>query len=130
MKDKERKIDETKITGFFDDGTEFNGELKFKGSFRIDGYFQGPDRFRVPSDHRRAGQGRSRRQRRPLSSSTANSGARSRPPRRSRSTTAAASSGRSRRPSWSSKKAPIFEANCQTLESKSTEDEIKSIIEQ
>lgn len=42
MKDvKRRDMDETKITGFFDDGTEFNGQLKFKGSFRIDGYFQG-----------------------------------------------------------------------------------------
>ena len=46
MKDKERKIDETKISGFFDDGTEFNGELKFKGSFRIDGFFRG----RIESD--------------------------------------------------------------------------------
>ncbi len=46
MKDKERKIDETKISGFFDDGTEFNGELKFKGSFRVDGYFRG----RIESD--------------------------------------------------------------------------------
>lgn len=46
MKEKERKIDETKITGFFDDGTEFNGELKFRGSFRVDGFFRG----RIESD--------------------------------------------------------------------------------
>jgi len=41
MKDKRKEMEETKITGFFDNGTEFKGELKFKGSFRIDGYFQG-----------------------------------------------------------------------------------------
>jgi cytoskeletal protein CcmA (bactofilin family) len=34
-------MSENRITGFFDDGTEFDGELKFKGSFRIDGYFKG-----------------------------------------------------------------------------------------
>ena len=41
MKDKRKEMEETKITGFFDNGTEFKGDLKFKGSFRIDGYFQG-----------------------------------------------------------------------------------------
>ncbi len=42
MKDvKERRVDESKITGFFDDGTEFNGDLKFAGSFRVDGSFKG-----------------------------------------------------------------------------------------
>ncbi|HCS49721.1 MAG: hypothetical protein A2V45_02340 [Candidatus Aminicenantes bacterium RBG_19FT_COMBO_58_17] len=43
MKEKERKreYDEQKITGFFDKDTEFKGELSFKGSFRIDGYFKG-----------------------------------------------------------------------------------------
>lgn len=43
MKDKERKreYDEQKITGFFDKDTRFKGELSFKGSFRIDGHFQG-----------------------------------------------------------------------------------------
>ncbi len=43
MKDKERKreYDEQKITGFFDKDTEFKGDLSFKGSFRIDGYFKG-----------------------------------------------------------------------------------------
>lgn len=32
---------ESKLTGFFDDGTEIEGQLKFKGSFRIDGSFKG-----------------------------------------------------------------------------------------
>jgi cytoskeletal protein CcmA (bactofilin family) len=43
MKEKERKreYDEQKITGFFDKDTEFKGDLTFKGSFRIDGYFKG-----------------------------------------------------------------------------------------
>ena len=44
MKDfKEKKGDwnEAKLSGFFDDGTEFQGELKFKGSFRADGFFKG-----------------------------------------------------------------------------------------
>jgi cytoskeletal protein CcmA (bactofilin family) len=43
MKEKERKreYDEQKITGFFDKDTEFKGELSFKGSFRIDGFFKG-----------------------------------------------------------------------------------------
>jgi len=38
---KDKKVDETKITGFFDEGTEFNGTLKFVGSFRIDGFYKG-----------------------------------------------------------------------------------------
>jgi cytoskeletal protein CcmA (bactofilin family) len=42
MKDVKRKdMDENRITGFIDEGTEFTGELKFKGSFRVDGYFNG-----------------------------------------------------------------------------------------
>ncbi|MHB8053691.1 MAG: bactofilin family protein [Candidatus Aminicenantales bacterium] len=43
MKDSKPKPEwnESKLTGFFDDGTEFEGELKFKGSFRIDGFFKG-----------------------------------------------------------------------------------------
>lgn len=45
MKDKEkerkREYDEHKITGFFDRDTEFNGDLTFRGSFRIDGQFKG-----------------------------------------------------------------------------------------
>jgi len=38
---KDKKIDEGKISGFLDEGTEFNGTLKFVGSFRIDGYYKG-----------------------------------------------------------------------------------------
>lgn len=43
MKETKSKTEwnESKLTGFFDDGTEIEGELKFKGSFRIDGYFKG-----------------------------------------------------------------------------------------
>jgi cytoskeletal protein CcmA (bactofilin family) len=42
MKEAKRKeMDDGKITGFFDDGTEFHGDLKFRGSFRLDGYFKG-----------------------------------------------------------------------------------------
>jgi cytoskeletal protein CcmA (bactofilin family) len=42
MKDAKRpEPDQGRITGFFDDSTEFNGELSFSGSFRIDGYFKG-----------------------------------------------------------------------------------------
>jgi cytoskeletal protein CcmA (bactofilin family) len=41
MKEKRKEYDENKITGFFDKDTEFKGELTFKGSFRIDGYFKG-----------------------------------------------------------------------------------------
>ncbi len=41
MKDKKREYEENKITGFFDKDTEFKGDLSFKGSFRIDGYFKG-----------------------------------------------------------------------------------------
>jgi len=40
-KDRKREYDEQKITGFFDKDTEFKGDLSFKGSFRIDGYFKG-----------------------------------------------------------------------------------------
>ena len=42
-KEKERKYDisEGKMTGFFDQDTSFNGDLTFKGSFRIDGNFKG-----------------------------------------------------------------------------------------
>jgi cytoskeletal protein CcmA (bactofilin family) len=43
---KDKKIDEHKITGYFDDGSEFDGTLKFRGSFRIDGFFKG----RIESD--------------------------------------------------------------------------------
>ncbi len=41
MKDKKKDYEDNKITGFFDKDTEFKGDLSFKGSFRIDGYFKG-----------------------------------------------------------------------------------------
>lgn len=41
VKEKKREWNESKLSGFFDDGTEIQGELKFKGSFRIDGFFKG-----------------------------------------------------------------------------------------
>jgi len=41
MKDRKREFDETKITGFFDKDTKINGDLKFQGTFRIDGLFKG-----------------------------------------------------------------------------------------
>lgn len=43
---KDRKMDDHKITGYFDDGSEFDGTLRFHGSFRIDGFFKG----RIESD--------------------------------------------------------------------------------
>jgi cytoskeletal protein CcmA (bactofilin family) len=46
MKDKEKEkeretMDESRLAGLIDHGTELKGELNFKGSFRIEGYFQG-----------------------------------------------------------------------------------------
>lgn len=47
MKDKEKEkgreimTDESRLAGLIDQGTELKGELNFKGSFRIEGYFQG-----------------------------------------------------------------------------------------
>jgi len=41
MKDRKIELDEGKISGFFDRDSEFNGELNFRGSFRIDGFFKG-----------------------------------------------------------------------------------------
>lgn len=41
MKDRKIEMDEGKISGFFDRDSEFNGELSFRGSFRIDGNFKG-----------------------------------------------------------------------------------------
>jgi len=41
MKERRREIDDIKITGFFDKDTTINGDLKFHGSFRIDGDFKG-----------------------------------------------------------------------------------------
>lgn len=38
---EEKTIDENKLTGFFDKNTDIKGDLSFKGSFRIDGHFQG-----------------------------------------------------------------------------------------
>lgn len=41
MKEKKSEMDLKKITGFFDKNTEIEGDLSFKGSFRIDGHFKG-----------------------------------------------------------------------------------------
>ena len=43
MKDKEnpREFYESKISGLLDQETEFNGDLFFRGSFRIEGNFKG-----------------------------------------------------------------------------------------
>ena len=41
MKERKVEIDETKITGFLAKETEIKGDLSFKGSFRIDGFFKG-----------------------------------------------------------------------------------------
>ncbi len=41
MEDRKREIDENKMTGFFDKDTHIDGDLSFKGSFRIDGSFKG-----------------------------------------------------------------------------------------
>lgn len=41
MKERRREVDESKITGFFDKDTHIRGDLEFKGSFRIDGHFNG-----------------------------------------------------------------------------------------
>jgi len=50
MKEKEREkekvrereiVEESRLAGLVDQGTELKGELSFKGSFRIEGYFQG-----------------------------------------------------------------------------------------
>jgi cytoskeletal protein CcmA (bactofilin family) len=41
MKERQKEIDEGRITGFFDKDTEIKGDLKFKRSFRIDGRFKG-----------------------------------------------------------------------------------------
>jgi len=40
-KDKSRDFMETKLAGLIDQGTEMNGDLFFKGSFRIEGVFKG-----------------------------------------------------------------------------------------
>lgn len=41
MKDKEKEIVDSKIAGLIDQGTELKGDLTFKGSFRVEGYFKG-----------------------------------------------------------------------------------------
>jgi len=41
MKDKPRELNETKLAGLIDMESEFTGDLVFKGSFRIEGYFKG-----------------------------------------------------------------------------------------
>ena len=41
MKDKPRELNETKLAGLIDVESEFKGDLSFKGSFRIEGYFKG-----------------------------------------------------------------------------------------
>ena len=38
---KDKRIDEDKLSGFLDAGTVFDGTMKFRGSFRIDGEFKG-----------------------------------------------------------------------------------------
>jgi cytoskeletal protein CcmA (bactofilin family) len=41
MKDKPREMNEAKLAGLIDVESEFKGDLVFKGSFRIEGYFKG-----------------------------------------------------------------------------------------
>jgi len=41
MKDKPREIEEDRLAGLIETGSEFKGDLTFKGSFRIEGLFQG-----------------------------------------------------------------------------------------
>jgi len=44
MKEKEKIreiVEDSRLAGLIDQGTELKGELNFKGSFRIEGYFQG-----------------------------------------------------------------------------------------
>ncbi|MCJ7679198.1 MAG: polymer-forming cytoskeletal protein [Candidatus Aminicenantes bacterium] len=41
MKERPKEIEDGRITGFFDKDTEIQGDLQFKGSFRIDGRFKG-----------------------------------------------------------------------------------------
>lgn len=41
MKDKPRELGESRLAGLIDVESEFRGDLIFKGSFRIEGYFKG-----------------------------------------------------------------------------------------
>jgi cytoskeletal protein CcmA (bactofilin family) len=128
MKDKERKVDESKISGFFDDGTQFDGELKFSGSFRVDGYFKGRiesdsqliigERGKVEADIRVGfalinGEFRG----------TIEASERIEIHSRGRVF------GTIRTPKLVIVEGAYLEANCQTLESKSDEDESKAIVE-
>jgi cytoskeletal protein CcmA (bactofilin family) len=129
MKDKERKVDETKITGFFDDGTEFNGELKFKGSFRVDGFFRG----RIDSEsHLIIGERGKVEADVHVAFALINGEfkgtivATERIEIHSRGRVF----GTIQTPTLVIEEGAYLEASCQTLESKSTEEEIKSIIEQ
>ena len=38
---KDKKVDENKLSGFLDEGAEFDGTMRFRGSFRLDGEFKG-----------------------------------------------------------------------------------------
>jgi cytoskeletal protein CcmA (bactofilin family) len=40
-KNRETMIESSEITGFLDEGTEFVGEMKFGGTMRIDGKYEG-----------------------------------------------------------------------------------------
>ncbi len=129
MKDvKDRKVDESKISGFFDDGTEFNGELKFTGSFRVDGFFKGRiesesqliigERGKVEADAKVGfalinGEFRGTIQ------------ASERVEIHSRGRVF----GTIQTPKLIIAEGAYLEANCQTLEAKPAEEEIKSIIE-
>ncbi len=41
MKDRPKEMEEAKLAGLIDSESEFRGDLVFKGSFRIEGYFKG-----------------------------------------------------------------------------------------
>jgi cytoskeletal protein CcmA (bactofilin family) len=41
MKDKPRELNEARLAGLIDVESEFQGDLVFKGSFRIEGHFKG-----------------------------------------------------------------------------------------
>jgi cytoskeletal protein CcmA (bactofilin family) len=41
MKDKPKETDEARLAGLIDMESEFKGDLTFKGSFRIEGFFKG-----------------------------------------------------------------------------------------
>ena len=41
MKDRPRELEESKLAGLIDRESEFRGDLVFKGSFRIEGFFKG-----------------------------------------------------------------------------------------